>query len=152
MKSKILYFLLLVILGGLFLFLPSFVFAENGGDSSSPESQPRERPQIPSLLLRPSRLGGPSQPAIGKSGVTGGEFKDYLTGFAARYFAPFLAFIAISAVVVIIISGIMFLTAFGNEERLGQAKKIAQWAIIGLVLAMLSYAIVRIILELPFGT
>lgn len=49
------------------------------------------------------------------------------------------------AVIMIIIGGIEMLTAYGNEEKIGNAKKTITYAIVGLVVAILSYAIVTII-------
>ena len=55
------------------------------------------------------------------------------------------------ALLFVIISGIQILTAYGNEEKVGTAKKTLTWALAGLVLAMLSYAIVQIIISIQFG-
>ncbi len=45
----------------------------------------------------------------------------------------------------IIIGGIQILTAYGEEEKITGAKKTITYAIVGLLVAMLSYAIVTII-------
>jgi hypothetical protein len=45
----------------------------------------------------------------------------------------------------IIIGGIQILTAYGNDEKIGNAKKTITYAIVGLLIAILSYAIVSII-------
>lgn len=45
----------------------------------------------------------------------------------------------------IIIGGIEILTAYGDDEKLGNAKKTITFAIVGLIIALLSYAIVSII-------
>lgn len=55
------------------------------------------------------------------------------------------------ALLFVIISGIQILTAYGNEEKVGTAKKTLTWALLGLVIAMLSYAIVQIIISIQFG-
>ncbi len=44
-----------------------------------------------------------------------------------------------------IISGIQLLTAYGNTDAAGKAQKTLTWSLIGLLVAGLSYAIVRII-------
>jgi len=51
----------------------------------------------------------------------------------------------IAAVLFIIIGGIQILTAYGNDEKIGKAKKTITYAIVGLLAAILSYAIVSII-------
>lgn len=45
----------------------------------------------------------------------------------------------------IIIGGIQILTAYGNDEKIGNAKKTITYAIVGLLISILSYAIVSII-------
>lgn len=51
-----------------------------------------------------------------------------------------------------IVSGILILTAFGNEERLTSGKKTFAWSLIGLLISILSYAIVQIIISIKIGT
>ena len=51
----------------------------------------------------------------------------------------------------IIIGGIQILTAYGNEEKIGNAKKTITYAIVGLLIAILSYAIVSIISGIKIG-
>lgn len=50
-----------------------------------------------------------------------------------------------AAVLFIVIGGIQILTAYNKEEQLGNAKKTIAFAIVGLLIAILSYAIVSII-------
>ena len=52
------------------------------------------------------------------------------------------------ALVFLIISGVRFVTSYGNEEDIKKAKDQAMWAIIGFVVALLSYAVVTIIINL----
>lgn len=44
-----------------------------------------------------------------------------------------------------IVGGIQILTAYGNEEKIQNGKKTLTYALVGLVIALLSYAIVSII-------
>ena len=55
------------------------------------------------------------------------------------------------SVLFMIIGGITILTAYGKTEKIESAKKTIIWAIIGLLISILSYAIVSIIsgIELP---
>lgn len=52
------------------------------------------------------------------------------------------------ALLFVIISGIQILTAYGNEEKIGEAKKTLTWALLGLLISILSYAIVQIIVSI----
>lgn len=65
-----------------------------------------------------------------------------------EYFLPnlitaLIAFAGITAVVFIILGGIKFITSGGDELKVSQAKSTVTFAIIGLVVVVLSYAIIR---------
>lgn len=81
----------------------------------------------------------------------GGAIRTYIfETFAGSFLKGFLGLMAAASVVFIIIGGIQMLLAFGNEEALGKAKKTILWALLGLVIAILSAAIVRIVTTIPF--
>lgn len=50
-----------------------------------------------------------------------------------------------AAAIFIIYGGYQYITAFGNKEQLDKAKKTLTWAIIGLILILLSMSIVKYI-------
>lgn len=52
---------------------------------------------------------------------------------------PFLAAVAVGAV---IYSGVLFMTSQGDPQKLSKAKKTLLYSIIGIILVVLSYAIV----------
>lgn len=56
--------------------------------------------------------------------------------------------IGIAAVIIIIIAGFRMVLASGNEEELTKAKKAITWAIIGLIVSLMSFSIVAIIQRL----
>jgi succinate dehydrogenase/fumarate reductase cytochrome b subunit len=56
-----------------------------------------------------------------------------------------LNFLALVAVVVVIIAGIRLIVSQGNEEELGKAKKAIFYALIGLVIVLLARVIVGIV-------
>lgn len=53
-----------------------------------------------------------------------------------------LEIVGVLAIAIIIISGFRYVTARGNEQQTEQAKAGLQWAVIGLVIALLAYVIV----------
>ena len=59
-----------------------------------------------------------------------------------------LVFSGVVAVFIIIISGIKLLTSGGDPKRVEGARKTLTWAIIGLILILLSFAIVAIIADI----
>lgn len=90
----------------------------------------------------------PSLPSIssGTQGGGGQAVRNYiLNEFGSRFMLGFLSIAAITSVIFIIVGGIQMYLAMGNEEALGKAKKTVIWAIAGLVICILSVAIVQII-------
>jgi hypothetical protein len=59
-----------------------------------------------------------------------------------------LAILGVFAVVFIIVGGFQMLTSAGNEETLLKAKKTIIWAILGLVVALMSFSIIIIVQDL----
>lgn len=57
-----------------------------------------------------------------------------------------LGFLAILAVVIILIGGFKWMTAAGNEDKVGEAKKIIVAGIIGLVIILASWGIANFVL------
>lgn len=58
----------------------------------------------------------------------------------------FLTFLGLIAVVMIIYGGFLYVTAAGNQEKIESAKKIIMYAVVGIVVILLSFAIVNTIL------
>lgn len=57
-----------------------------------------------------------------------------------------LGLIGVIAVLAIIIAGVRLIVGTGNEEQAATAKKIILWAIVGLVVVILAWVIIRIVL------
>ncbi len=90
-------------------------------------------------------LPGPSGDADTKG------IQDYLTGkFLPAITNWFLVILTMLAVVIVIIGGMMFIASGGDEEMYKKGRDTVLWAIIGVVVAILSYAIVKFIIEIDF--
>ena len=63
----------------------------------------------------------------------------------------FLLFLGLIAVVIIIYAGFLYVTTAGNQEKVESAKKIIMYVIIGIVIILLSFAIVNTILGAGTG-
>jgi hypothetical protein len=63
-----------------------------------------------------------------------------------------LGVIAIIATIMFIWGGVMMLTSAGNAERVKRAKETLAWASIGIVVIILSWAIIRFVLQGLVGT
>ncbi|MBI4127321.1 hypothetical protein HY463_01285 [Candidatus Peregrinibacteria bacterium] len=72
--------------------------------------------------------------------------------FVGKIVGQILLFLGAVTVVFIIIAGAKYIFAFGNDDRLGQAKRGMTWSIVGLILIMLSYAIVRGVIKILIST
>ena len=57
-----------------------------------------------------------------------------------------LGFLGIIAIVIILYGGFVWLTSAGNEEKVGQAKKIITAGIIGMIIIFVSYAIAEFVI------
>ncbi len=57
-----------------------------------------------------------------------------------------LGIIAILATLMFVWGGVMMLTSGGNAERVKRAKETLSWAVIGIVVILLSWAIIRFVL------
>jgi hypothetical protein len=55
----------------------------------------------------------------------------------------FLTFLGLIAVAFIIYAGILMVTAGGEEDQVGKGKKIITWALVGIIIIVLSWTIVN---------
>ncbi|MFO0780737.1 MAG: pilin [Candidatus Gracilibacteria bacterium] len=63
----------------------------------------------------------------------------------------FLTFLGLIAVVMIIYGGFLYVSAAGNQEKIESAKKIIMYAVIGIIVILLSFAIVNTVLTAGTG-
>jgi len=57
-----------------------------------------------------------------------------------------LGFLGIIAVIIILLGGFKWMTAMGEEEKVGEAKKLISAGIVGLVVILAAYAIARYVI------
>lgn len=94
--------------------------------------------------------------ANGTSGVGISDMKqeNSVTGLASQIqelASGFMRYGALFAVGAIVISGIMYTTAYGDDAKLSRAKKIAIFALVGLLLALASYPLVNAVIYIIYG-
>lgn len=105
-------------------------------------AQPKAIPCVPSLPCVDSKV---------QTGETPGGVQTYVKEkFGGPFLAGFLGLMGATSVVFLIIGGLQLHLAMGNEETLKKGKTTIIWAIVGLVIAILSVAIVQIISSLDF--
>lgn len=91
----------------------------------------------------------PVQDRIVLPGTTGSDQGQFIQSTFLPTVTKFIIALAGGlSLIFVIIAGIQILTAFGNEESIGAAKKTITWALGGLVISMLSYAIVQAIISI----
>ncbi|OGF41094.1 hypothetical protein A2477_00195 [Candidatus Falkowbacteria bacterium RIFOXYC2_FULL_47_12] len=66
---------------------------------------------------------------------------------AASVINIILGFLGIIAVVLIIAGGFMWMTAAGNDEKIGTARKIMTAGVIGLVIVLAAFGIARFVVN-----
>lgn len=83
------------------------------------------------------------------SDATGGEgsFRT-LANTIVNFFLYFLGFIA---TIMIIYGGILYVTSAGNDENVGKAKKILMYSVAGIIIILLSFAIVNTVIGAGVG-
>lgn len=91
-----------------------------------------------------SSLISPSDAPSAISAATDGQ-TDFraLAQIILDYFLGFLGFVAI---IMVIYGGILYVTSAGNDTNVEKAKKILLYAIVGIILILLSVAIVNTVL------
>jgi type IV secretion system pilin len=100
--------------------------------------------------LHKQLLAGPG--GTGEGGGSGfiQPVKGTFSSLLNRVVAFLVSFIAIMAIIFIIIGGFRLAFSQGNTEAVTAGRKTITWAIIGLVIALLSFAIIRILDSLLF--
>lgn len=76
--------------------------------------------------------------------ATGGEgsFRSLILTFLNF----FLGFLGLLAVVMVIYGGILYITGAGEQDKLDKGKKIIMYAVVGIVIILLAFALVNTIL------
>lgn len=62
-----------------------------------------------------------------------------------------LKIVGVTMLVILLYSGILMITSFGNSEQRDKAKKMVYYALLGIVFIVLAYAIVKGITQLQFN-
>lgn len=92
-----------------------------------------------------AQLIQPGDQPTGIAGATGGEGS--IRALILRIVDFFLLFLGLIAVIMIIYGGITYVTAAGNQEAVDKAKKIIMYAVIGIVIVLLSFALVNTVIR-----
>jgi len=102
------------------------------------------------LFVRPAHVAHAVEIGLNFATSTGLATFDIRT-YVGRIIRVFLGLLGIIAVSLMIWAGYIWMTAAGNPEKIDQAKKIMQNAVIGLVIIVSAYAIAEFILRAITG-
>lgn len=83
------------------------------------------------------------QPAIIRA-LSGGQTG--LRGIILTIINFFLGFLGLLAVIMVIYGGFLYVSSAGNEENVNKAKKILLYAVLGIVVIIISFALVNTLL------
>jgi len=78
---------------------------------------------------------------LSDSGIT---HTDTFSDLIIKYINFILPYITLSAFAGLVWSGFLYVTSYGDEEQISKAKTIIMWSIIGLLLVIVSFAVVRL--------
>ena len=95
---------------------------------------------VPVFALTPNELG---LPEAGTSRLPTTEVKDIVGGIIN----VILTLVGLISVIVIVIAGFKYLTSGGNDEKVGEARKLLLSGIIGLVLILAAYSITSFVIR-----
>ena len=101
-------------------------------------------------------IGGGSMPAVSNGGIlpgpsSGGDGITYVSDrLLPRITNWVLAVIMSASVAVVIVGGLMYVFSGGDSEMKNKARETIVWAILGMVVAMFAYTIVKIVININF--
>jgi len=87
----------------------------------------------------------------GNTAVCSGDAKD-AKEIAKNIISVLLWIVGMASIIVIVYSGITFVTSAGNPSQITRAKTMLLYAVVGLVVSILAYAIVNFIVENAGGS
>jgi lysylphosphatidylglycerol synthetase-like protein (DUF2156 family) len=95
-------------------------------------------------------LINPSDVPTEVSAATGGEGN--IKALALKIVNYFLTFLGIVVVLMIIYGGVTYIMAGGKQESVDNAKKIILYSLVGIIIVLLSFAIVNTVLGAATGS
>jgi type IV secretory pathway VirB2 component (pilin) len=70
-----------------------------------------------------------------------------LTETVASIIQVIIGFLGVVAIIIILIGGFKWMTSGGNEEKVGEAKKLLSAGVIGLIIILAAYAITTFVIS-----
>lgn len=106
---------------------------------------------MPTNAFAATPFGACKNVVSGNTAVCSGDAKD-AKEIAKNIISVLLWIVGIASIIVIIYSGITFVTSAGNPSQIARAKTMLLYAVVGLVVSILAYAIVNFIVGSAGGS
>ncbi|MFA5820613.1 MAG: hypothetical protein WC873_00640 [Candidatus Gracilibacteria bacterium] len=103
-------------------------------------------PDIP----RPVTLPGPDSKDFSGTEDDANKRQVFITDLLPRYTVVLVGVLGVFAFLYLVIAGVRFLTAYGNDEAYTKAKNQATYAVVAFLIAILSYIIVSLVVNIDF--
>lgn len=94
---------------------------------------------------------GTSGISIENNSINAADGKDNFRDRVLELASGFMRYAALFAVAALVAAGVMYTTAYGDGERLKTAKDTAIFALIGLIVALVSFPLVNAVLAIIYG-
>ncbi len=98
---------------------------------------------LPVIAAELDPWGGTKENFVTETGLAERDPRD----IAASVIRIILGFLGIIAVIIILLGGFKWMTAGGNEDKVGEAKKLITAGIIGLVIILAAFGIATFVLS-----
>ncbi len=106
---------------------------------------------MPTNAFAATPFGACKNVVSGNTAVCSGDAKD-AKEIAKNIISVLLWIVGMASIIVIIYSGITFVTSAGNPSQIARAKTMLLYAVVGLVVSILAYAIVNFIVGSAGGS
>jgi len=75
---------------------------------------------------------------------------DIIEDFIPQFIRLLMRFASLAVFVSFVVSGVMFVIAFGNEDRVTKAKRMLYWTLIGFAFVTLAFALIKAVTDIDF--
>jgi len=150
MKKLIAYILVAIVINSL-IGVVNLAYANNEPTQNN-ESKIliAERKYQPAIVPKPDTLPGPEDTQKDGNKL---DTRTILTEkLLPKATTGVIGFVSITSFVMLIVAGVRFSVAYGNDEAIGKAKTETIWAIVGLIISLLAYTIVKIVANIDIST
>lgn len=143
--TRILTFLrtVIVLLALIFLVIGGFLYITSAGDEGKAETG--KKCVLGALIGLALGIAAPTflKELYAILGTGGAPTASSLLQIASNILSFLLTIIGILTLIMLVIGGIMYLTAAGDEDRIDRGKKLVKYSLIGITLALASLVLVR---------